>query len=114
MNCKNPMKIMASAMLTALAIAIMQCTSAPEWQTKNKELIKQHNLTERELLGLPKTSLKSNLDAAKVTSLDSLGGPELYPGVKANIFWGTGIMVATLQLEPYAKIAEEELPADKF
>ena len=108
------MKIMASAMLTALAIAMMQCTSAPAWQTKNKELIKQYNLTERELSGLPKTSLESNLDAAKVTSLDSLAGTELYAGVKANIFWGTGIMVATLQLEPNAKIDEEELPADKF
>ena len=101
-------------MLTTLAIVIMQCNSAPEWQTQNKELIKQHNLTERELSGLPKTSFKSNLDAAKVTTLDSLPSTELYPGVKANIFWGTGIMVATLQLEPNAKIAEEELPTDKF
>jgi len=108
------MKIIASATLTALAIAMVQCTSAPAWQTKNKEFIKQYNLTERELSGLPKTSLESNLDAAKVTSLDSLAGAELYPGVKANIFWGTGIMVATLQLEPNAKIEEEELPADKF
>ena len=101
-------------MLTTLAIVMMQCNSTPEWQTQNKELIKQHNLIERELSGLPKTSFKSNLDAAKVTTLDSLPSTELYPGVKANIFWGTGIMVATLQLEPNAKIAEEELPTDKF
>ncbi|HZI25165.1 MAG TPA: gluconolaconase, partial [Chryseolinea sp.] len=114
MNCKNLRKILAHAMLTALSIAITQCTSPPAWQTENQELIKQHNLTERKLSGLPKTSLTSNLEAAKVTSLDSLSRTELYPGVKANIFWGTGIMVATLQLDPNAKIEEEELPADKF
>ncbi|HZB14925.1 MAG TPA: SMP-30/gluconolactonase/LRE family protein [Chryseolinea sp.] len=114
MNRKNLRKILAHAMLTALSIAITQCTSPPAWQTENQELIKQHNLTERKLSGLPKTSLTSNLEAAKVTSVDSLSGTELYPGVKANIFWGTGIMVATLQLDPNAKIEEEELPADKF
>ena len=38
----------------------------------------------------------------------------LHPGVNAKLFWGSGIMVATLQLEPNAKIPEEVLPADRF
>jgi gluconolactonase len=98
----------------AAAIVMMQCTSAPDWQKKNEVLIKQHNLVERQLSNLPETSLKSNLEPAKVTPLDSLASVELYPGVKANIFWGSGILVGMLDLQPHAKIAEEVLAGDKF
>lgn len=114
MNRNPTRRIIANSMLTAMVIVTMQCTTAPEWHAQNEELIKQHNLTKRELSGLPENSLQSNLDHTKVTSLESIATTELYPGVKANIFWGTGVMVARLQLEPHAKLSEEELTADKF
>jgi gluconolactonase len=116
MNRKITMKIIYTVVFATMAIAITQCnsSSAPEWQEKNQELIKQHNLNERELSSLPQTKHKSNLEPAKVTSLDKLISTELYPGVDAKIFWGTGTMGAILQLAPHAKIPEEELPADRF
>ena len=114
MNKNHTSKIIVNSMLIAMVVMIMQCTTAPEWHTKNEELIRQHNLTKRELPGLPENSLQSNLDHTKVTSLESIATTELYPGVKANIFWGTGVMVARLQVEPHAKVSEEELAADKF
>lgn len=110
MKLKKPIKMVAFA----AAIVMMQCTSAPDWQKKNEVLIKQHNLVERQLSNLPEISLKSNLEPAKVTPLDSLASVELYPGVKANIFWGSGILVGMLDLQPHAKIAEEVLAGDKF
>jgi gluconolactonase len=95
---------------------LTQCTSAPasNWEEKNEELISKHNLTVRKLSGLPATNIESNLEPAKVKSLDQLDSTVLFPGVQAKIFWGSGTMVGVLQLAPNAKIPEEVLPADRF
>jgi gluconolactonase len=101
----------------ALASAWRTCAKPPrvwEWQKKNQQLIKQHNLTARTLSGLPENGIESNLKAAKVTTVDSVTSANIYPGVDAKIFWGTGTMIATLQLEPNANIPEEILTADRF
>ena len=104
------------SLLATTLVALTNCSSGPaaEWEKKNKELIAQHNLTVRELSGLPSSKIESNLEPAKVKGLDSLTSATLYPGVNAKIFWGTGIMTAVLQLEPNAKIPEEVLTADRF
>ena len=101
-------------MLALTMIIMVQCTSVPEWQKKNNELIKQFSLTERQLTGLPKTKVVSNLLAGKVTSLDSIATTTLYPGVTAKLYWGTGTMTGVLQLDPNAQIPEEVLPVDRF
>ncbi len=95
-------------------IILTQCTSAPEWKAKNDELIKQYSLTGRELTGLPETKVNSNLEAGKVTSLESIVSTELYPGINGKLYWGQGTMTGILQLEPDAQIPEEVLPADRF
>ncbi|NMC40988.1 MAG: cupin domain-containing protein, partial [Bacteroidales bacterium] len=101
--------------LLALLIIIMpQCTSAPEWQKKNNELIKQNALTVRTIKGLPKTGITSNLEAGKVTNLESLPATTLYPGVNAKLYWGTGVMTCVLNLDPNTQIPEETLPVDRF
>jgi gluconolactonase len=107
-------KIIIGSLSTVIVMCLTYCTPQSAWQKKNDELIKQYNLTVREVTGLPKTTIESNLEPAKVKGLDSLTRIELYPGVNANMFWGTGILVAKLQLEPNAKIPEETLPADRF
>ena len=105
-----------SSFMLLLVMSLSQCTSSslPEWQQKNKELIKQHNLTERELSGIPAVSFESNLKLGKVKGSDTLVSATLYPGITAKIFWGSGNMVSMLQLEPNAKIPEELLTADRF
>ncbi|GAB2973240.1 hypothetical protein GCM10027049_04070 [Mucilaginibacter puniceus] len=112
-------KIAFAGILAATVITFSKCkTSSPgegtEWQKTNDELISKYELEVRELSDLPDNKIASNLEDAKVTSLNSLDSTELYPGVKAKIFWGSGNMTAVLQLAPNAKIPEEVLPSDGF
>jgi gluconolactonase len=109
--------IVFSNYMLLLLLIFSRCnnpSSLPEWQQKNKELIKEYNLTERKLSGIPDSPVESNLELGKVKGLDSLASATLHPGVNAKIFWGNGNMVSTLQLEPNAKIPEEVLTADRF
>jgi gluconolactonase len=107
-------KIIFPGLFIVAMIVLARCTSAPAWQKKNSELIKQDSLTVRELPDLPKTRIISNLKPGKVTSLDSISTTALYPGVNAKIYWGTGTMSGILQLDPGAEIPEEVLPADRL
>jgi len=111
-------KTIYGGFLGAILLVLTNCSSdagsEPGWVTKNKKLIGQYNLTERKIPGLPVQNLTSNLEAAKVTSMDSLTNVMLYTGVNSKMFWGSGILVCTLSLDPGAKIPEEVLPADRF
>lgn len=116
MNWFVSKKIIPGILLVLIVLALIRCTSSPvpEWQKVNNELIQEHNLTVRNLSGLPANNIKSNLEAGQVTHLDKLDSIDLHPGVKATVFWGTGTMVSIIQLAPDAKIPEEELPAERF
>lgn len=104
-----------SSLLLAAILTFTQCAPpAPEWEKKNTELIKQHQLTVRTISDLPESEITSNLEPAQVTGIDSLAKIQLAEGVNANLFWGTGILVAKLELTPNATIPEEVLPADRF
>jgi gluconolactonase len=107
-------KIFSAGLIVMAVIILTQCSSAPEWKTKNDQLIKQYSLTGRELKGVPKTKVTANLEAGKVTGLETIASTELYKGVFAKLYWGHGTMTGILQLEPNAQIPEEVLPADKF
>jgi len=107
-------RIIVPGLLVIIMIIMGRCTSAPEWQKKNSELIKQYGLTVRQLSGIPKINIESNLVLGEVTNLNSLPGTDLYAGVKAKIYWGGGTMVSILYLEPNAEIPEEVLPSDRF
>ena len=107
-------KTIFRSILAVSLVALIQCTPMPEWQKKNKELIKQYSLTERKIADLPDTKIVSNLEPGKVKSLDSLSTTTLYPGVTAKIYWGTGTMTGILQLEPNAEIPEEVIASDRF
>ena len=110
-------KIICNSFLAACLFVLTHCSSTsgvePGWEKTNKELIAKYNLTERKLTGLPKT-FESNLEPAKVTSIDNLDSIILFTGVKAKLFWGSGTMISILQLEPNAKIPEETLTSDRF
>jgi gluconolactonase len=115
MKTKSMKKSILPVLFAALSMVIlMQCTTAPAWQKKNSELIKQYDLTVRKLHGLPDTKIVSNLEPGKVTNLDSIATTLLYPGVNAKIYWGKGTMVSILRLDPNATIPKEVLPSDRF
>ncbi len=109
-------KVISHGMLAGALLFLAHCTSGPStgWEQKNQELIKQYNLTPRELSDLPKSGIESNLEQGKVTGIDKLDSTTLAPGVSARIFWGSGTMADVVTLAPNAKIPEEVLPADRF
>lgn len=114
----RPNKFVCNGLLAISLLVLSHCssTSGPEaaWEKKNEELIAKYNLQKKELSGLPKATIASNLEAAKVKSLDSIDSIALYPGVNAKIFWGTGTMISILQLAPNAAIPAEVLSNDRF
>ena len=117
MNGLRSNKIFLYSILSVtIVIAMVRCASSPEseWQKLNQALISEHNLKVRNLSGLPTNDIESNLKDGQVASLDKLDRVELYPGVKAKMFWGTGTMVSVLELAPNAKIPEEVLQAERF
>lgn len=104
----------ALVVLFALSVLFQQCsTQQSSWEEKNSDLIEQHQLTKRELNGLPMSKVESNLGEAVVKSQDSVK-VTLYPGVQATVSWGRGTMLTILTLEPGAAIPEETLPSDRF
>jgi gluconolactonase len=105
---------MSGLILASCTMILTQCTSKPEWQQKNDELIKQYGLTGRTIEKVPNTKIASNLKDGQVASLESLGSTSLYPGVNANLYWDNGAMAGILTLEPNAQIPEEVLSADRF
>ena len=111
-----PKNIVYGSLCILLLSGLSYCTSSslPEWQQKNQELIRQYNLTEREISGITEPAVESNLESGKVKGADSLPSITLHPGIVAKIYWGTGNMVSTMQVEPNAKIPEEILTADRF
>jgi gluconolactonase len=108
--------ILLTSALFFFCVGLSNCNAVSEaaWEKTNNELIKKHDLKKRTLSGLPTASIESNIEAAKVTSLDQLDSTELHTGVSAKIFWGAGNMVSVLELDSNAIIPEEVLTADRF
>jgi gluconolactonase len=93
-----------------------QCvsTGGKDWDKTNEALIRQHALNVRTLDGLPEPGVKPSLDDGKVNSIDSIAAVELYPGVSATMFWGTGSLACSMKMEPNSSVPEHELPGDGF
>jgi gluconolactonase len=96
-----------------LSLTLVQCTSKPEWQKKNSEVIKKYALKGRTISDLPKTKINSNLEPGKVTNLEGINSVVLYPGVNAKLFWNKGVLAGVINLEPNAVIPEEILTTDR-
>ena len=107
-------KIFSIGLVAVIFSLLTQCTSVPEWDKLNKSLIQEYGLTVRKISGLPKTGIKSNLEAGKVASINNLPTTALYPGVSAKLYWGQGKMAGIIQLAPNASIPEEVLSVDRF
>ncbi|MFD2200076.1 SMP-30/gluconolactonase/LRE family protein [Shivajiella indica] len=112
MNLKNCPQLFVGVFFVVL---FTNCKpSGQEWEAKNRELIKQYGLSEKEIEGLPKETVPPNLDAAKVKNLEAFEQTEWHPGVKGRTVWGKGAMFAILELNPGAMIPEELLEEERF
>lgn len=111
-------KVLIAGMFFGFVCFLSNCgtVSSPssDWEQLNGELIKKYELKVRSLTGLPGTTITSNLEPAKVNNLNEQDSIQLYPGVDAKLFWGSGTMIDLLTLQPGTKISEETLPSDRF
>ena len=118
MRIMLPYKIFTGGVLTLFLLGLSQCgtdsNSASDWGKLNGELIKKYDLKARSLTGLPESTIASNLEPAKVKDLHQLDSFSLYPGVNANLFWGSGTMISILNLQPNTKIPGETLASDRL
>src|SRR5690606_21881412 len=78
--------------LLIISLFFTRCNApaVPDWYDTNQALISEHNLTVRTLPDLPEPVVESNLEAGKVQPLSA--ATQLYPGVNARLFWGSGTM----------------------
>src|SRR5476649_1306251 len=115
MKSRSINHIALTGMLAVFSITLTQCTQnkTAGWQRTNDELIEKYSLSKKDISGLPKNTTESNLEEGKVKDTQTLDSTQLYSGVSARIFWGTGAMAAVVKLAPNAKIPEETLPADR-
>ena len=67
-------KPMYAIVIFGYLVSFLQCKTEPkyEWSAVNDNLIKEHNLTVREITGLPEQVFESNLEAAQVKNIKSL------------------------------------------
>jgi gluconolactonase len=115
MNLKFSRKLFCLVFLAQIILLLTHCNSpSSDWEKKNLELIEKYGLEKRVLDGIPQSSPPSNLKEGKIQNLDNLNTYELYPGVQAKIFWGSGAMASILELRPLAQIPEEVLSSDRF
>jgi len=62
----------------------------------------------------PPSGISSNVEIGKVHALHNFETFEIYQGIKAKLFWGSGVMVSVIQLEPQERIPEQVLESNRF
>ena len=98
----------------ALALSIAGCRGRAPWEAKNDRLIKEHSLQGRVRDDIPKAGPAPNLAAGAVTAFEKLPETAIVPGVAARLYWGRGILLSWLRMDPGAEVPRETLPAERI
>jgi gluconolactonase len=108
--------IPAASLLLAAALAFSSagCRGRAAWEAKNDTLIKEHALQGRVRDDIPKSGLVPNLEPGAVFNFEKLPETQIARGVTARLYWGRGVLVGWLWLEPGAEIQRETLPAERI
>jgi gluconolactonase len=108
-------KTVFSVLVSCTLICFSKCTpSSNHWHQKNEALIEKYGLEKRTIENNLGADTHSSLEAGSVVNLKSLDNHQLQQGVQAKVFWGTGAMVALLELEPLTEIPDEVVSTEKF
>ena len=99
---------------SVLLLAFAACSQKADWESLNERLIEKHNVQGRVRTDIPETHVVSNLEPGVVGNLKKLSITELAPGVKARMYWGKGVLVNWMTLDPRAEIPEETLPCERL
>lgn len=101
-------------MLVGAAILVQSCTTRPEWEKKNKNVIKKYQVVGRTRTDIPDSKVTSNLKGGQVDSISNLPVINLAEGVTAKAYWGKGALVSFITLEPNASLPEQTITGERF
>ncbi|MBT4482539.1 MAG: cupin domain-containing protein, partial [Candidatus Latescibacteria bacterium] len=117
MNVKLSNRNVSAVLIVILSLTLVLsfgCAKEPEWKSLNDEVVQEQNVTMRARDDIPRTKVVPSLAPGETNTKDALTAVELYPGVKAKMYWGKGALVSWATMEPGAKIPEEELTEERI
>jgi gluconolactonase len=98
----------------AAAVLLMAAACQPAWKSKNNKIVKENNLQVRKRSDIPGSKVVPNLQPGVVTPIGRLPITALAPRTKAWMYWGKGVLINWMTLEPGAEIPRETLPAERL
>ena len=100
--------------LALALLALAACTWQPEWKAKNDRLIKEQGLSVRTRDDIPESRLVPSLADGVMAVVDNLPVTELAPGIKGRLYWGKGVLVNWMILEPGAERPAEPTAEERL
>ena len=117
MNC-NLFHRNALSVFTAVIVVCMMltpgCSREPAWKSLNDRVIKENNIEVRSRDDIPETGVVSNLVPGEIINKNDLPDVMLSPGVKCKMYWGKGVLVNWMTMEPGAEIPNEKLSGERI
>ena len=101
-------------MFLIAAVLFQNCKSRPEWADVNDKVIKEYNVVGRTRTDIPETKVTSNLTGGKVDNIKNLPELTLAEGVTAKVYWGSGVLLSFVTLEPNASMPEKSITGERF
>ena len=96
------------------AIATETVAQEQSWWSENEQVRQKYNITNRERPDMGETGVISNLTPGQVAALTSLPAVEFAPGVTGHMYWGKGVLVNFMTMEPNAELPRETLPCERL
>jgi gluconolactonase len=114
---RGSVSIMFATAITVLFMLVLfsaGCGGGPEWKALNDKVIAEQDVTIRTRDDIPETGVVPNLEPGTIYKKNDLPAVEIAPGVIGKMYWGKGVMVNWMKLEPNAKIPREKLPSERI
>ena len=103
-----------TALLTLFVVVYGGCSSEPQWKTLNDTVIKDKNVKIRLRDDIPETGIEPSLQPGQVTTKSALPEVELAAGVTSKMYWGKGVLINWMSMEPGAEIPKETLESERL
>ncbi|MFC1541639.1 SMP-30/gluconolactonase/LRE family protein [Candidatus Latescibacterota bacterium] len=106
----------ATTLMTLFVLILFSagCSKEPEWKALNDKVIQEQNVQVRTRDDIPETGVAPSLEPGKVYKKAELPDVEIAPGVTGKMYWGKGVLVNWMTLEPNAVFPREKLPAERI
>lgn len=98
------------AVMAVLIVLSSGCAREPEWKALNDRIVEEQNVTVRSRDDIPETGVVSNLEPGKLYKKNDLPDVEFAPGVTCKMYWGKGVLVNWMTMEPDASIPRRLSP----